>query len=123
MLDDDVFLLDIPILDKFSFIKEAGVVLDLVIGSYGVRNNLTWVESMRLGTYYNNQYDNIDKLHGKISIGGVFLHIYVAKKSSNKKCNNSKTPSFALMLPCPGDNRVMMRLNSGQNTMKFQLMS
>ena len=57
MLDDDVFLLDILILDKFFFIEEAGVVLDLVIGSYGVRNDLTWVESMRLGTYYSNQYE------------------------------------------------------------------
>jgi hypothetical protein len=51
MLDDDVFLLDIFILDKFFFIEEAGVVLDLVIGSYGVRNDLTWVESMNWGTY------------------------------------------------------------------------
>jgi hypothetical protein len=49
MLEDDVLLLDILILDKFFFIEEGGVVYDLVIGSYGVRNDLTWVESMHLG--------------------------------------------------------------------------
>ena len=46
MLEDDVFLLDILILHKFFFIEETGVVLDLVIGSYGVRNDLACVESM-----------------------------------------------------------------------------
>ena len=115
-------MLDILFLDKFSLIEEAGVILDLVIGSYGVRNDLTRIESIHWGTYYSNQYDNIDKLHGKISIGGVFLHISVAKKSSNKKCNHSKTPSFALMLPCPSDIVVMMRLNSNQYIKKFELM-
>ena len=51
MLGDDVFLLDILILDKFFFIEEAGVVLYLVIVSYGVRDDLTCVESMNWGTY------------------------------------------------------------------------
>jgi len=123
MLEDNVFLLDILILDKFLFIEEAGVVLDLVIGSYGVRNDLTWVKSMRLGACHNNKNNNIDKLHGKMSIGEVSSHISVAKKSSNKKCNNSKTPSFALMLPCPSDTVVTMRFDSDQNNNKFELVS
>jgi hypothetical protein len=74
MLDDDVFLFDVLILDKLFLIEEAGVIHDLVIGSYGVRNDLTRIEGMRRDTYHENQYNDTDKLHGKISIGGVFLN-------------------------------------------------
>jgi hypothetical protein len=125
MLDDDVFLFDVLILDKLFLVEDAGVVHDLVIGSYGVRNDLTWVECIRWGTYCSDQYDNdnVDKLHGKISTGGVILHVSVAKKSSNKKRNNFKTPSFALVPPCPSDIVVTMRLKSDQNNKKFELMS
>ena len=55
MFEDDVLLLDILILNKFLFIEEAGIVYDLVIGSYGVGNDLTRVESIGLRTEDNNK--------------------------------------------------------------------
>jgi hypothetical protein len=104
MLEDDVFLLDILILDKFFFIEEAGVVYDLVIGSYGVGNELTWVESMRLGTDDSNKYDNIDNfMEGLLtpspylSLGNLQLNLKPRTKWSYSQ--SLSIPNYRFLVP------------------------